>query len=885
MCGVVGVSVFVDGLIFSFRRQNQTHRSIPTNNKLDTYTKQLMVRGNWQKRVETAEARRQLAKSKKQRSELYRLYKRQYHEFVSQLVDCSINGSIRMYCDVLPVNDSNYNNGDDDGPPGKPRSSSMEYFREDESSPTTKPLSKKKGRHRSNSESSSGKKVHPRSHQNTNNRAANEDTTTATPIWMCENYFYSGKCSNLKKKPPCGYRHNTTLCPHTSGATIASMRQARVDDNSESPLHAMEPVFMIGDASLRMVDETRLSELLSCNQIKPSNVVYILINETLVFDRFQEGSLLQTKSVQSTLIGGGGSPKTNRHDFDVSTLSSIVLQHILLFCPDNTISMASQVCRHWHYEIGTNSPNLWQSLLDRHNWPTTTNNTNAQESFIVHYKVLRDIQGLANGLRIHMTVLNDFSARSNPHRGVAVHHFGFRNDGPPPQSSCVGCAVWGPNRVLTGYSADCSVRLFESTATHGCKQVLCHHLDPYTKTKRRHCHLLRMELDEECVAGLCSVYSQVLDLEAYILVVMRRDDLLESAGEEDILDLLTVIDIGEATLNYLLCSEEESRLRLVDFLSQGGDLADAKVQVSRSLGACGYSRFLLEASISIPLVQDDGSITMMLIDRRLFLFSASVSSIVWMGEPLVEQRAVVEEMVVTCLRKPWGGSHSACWFAVGSRASPAIELGEIEPSGNVTSLRLLEASLQTDDSVEAAEWTVLDQSHNPLFPNLLLVSVSDVIGAENYTKSGQEDQVQSVVTFYNRLVKGPSREKLVLPRVTLAGMFLVGHAYVVFVSSREEGILVHIPSRTEIGRATFVPNDSVRTEVSPFRSMIVSTNGTLGLAFAFNYVVLTGDDVRTTQGSSTSNVASPQSTKKKKKRQPNRGGKKDGYARGMSLRG
>jgi hypothetical protein len=88
-------------------------------------------------------------------------------------------------------------------------------------------------------------------------------------------------------------------------------------------------------------------------------------------------------------------------------------------------------------------------------------------------------------------------------------------------------------------------------------------------------------------------------------------------------------------LNYLLSFEEADHrlLRLYDFLTDGGDVSEVEILASHSIKACGYGRFLVEVSISIPSLElDEEEDIMILLDRKVILFSATAEAIVWMGE-------------------------------------------------------------------------------------------------------------------------------------------------------------------------------------------------------------------------------------------------------------
>jgi hypothetical protein len=118
-------------------------------------------------------------------------------------------------------------------------------------------------------------------------------------------------------------------------------------------------------------------------------------------------------------------------------------------------------------------------------------------------------------------------------------------------------------------------------------------------------------------------------------------------------------------------------------------------------------------------------------------------------------------------------------------------------------------------------------------------------------------------------------------------------------------VVVHVPSRREIGRKT-LPGTKVilsmnqaheydsRSSPSSWRPRLssISAGGTLGLALNAVGIILTGDDVRclgTTDrillsgtGGENAEHCDSYGKKKKKKGKKSSGGKKDGFARGMS---
>jgi hypothetical protein len=410
--------------------------------------------------------------------------------------------------------------------------------------------------------------------------------------------------------------------------------------------------------------------------------------------------------------------------------------------------------------------------------------------------------------------------------------------------------------------------------------------------------------------------------------------------------------VGEAVLNYLVSSDvgDHRLLQLIDFLSQGGMIGEVEVLVSQTMAACGYGRFMVEVSISIPVFDDDGLSTMHLVDRKLFLFSAGIGAIVWMGEsnPLSQElRPRQEEMVVSYLRRSQqvGGSRPACSLAIGSGTSPAIMVAEITPSGNVQTAELLQASLLVRSEIleEGWEmWTPRDH-HRPL-----LLTSTDVVAADTLVQmaNGTVQQRRSIVSFYPRY---PSVGQPLYSTVMISGdievirMACIRDQHVLLLCRRyvsrpgtqrggddynadplveghghwfgdgngddgdneeaneeDEGedadtgdeqsmrivaVIIHVPSRREISRMQLL--QGVSTEVP---HVTKDCHETIGVGLSWKGVVMTGSDVRSVTGSPDAIMledrdALARFSKKKKKQKKQKTTKKDGFARGMSLRG
>jgi hypothetical protein len=113
-----------------------------------------------------------------------------------------------------------------------------------------------------------------------------------------------------------------------------------------------------------------------------------------------------------------------------------------------------------------------------------------------------------------------------------------------------------------------------------------------------------------------------------------------------------------------------------------------------------------------------------------------------------------------------------------------------------------------------------------------------------------------------------------------------------------DAIVIHIPSRSVIHRVCLLDEDSAFTSEYAYSTLaeiydcpifFTSYGDTVGVGLWWKGVILTGKDVREV-GNNTKHVVEEEPLRsakkqKKKKRQTVKGGKKDGFARGQSLRG
>ena len=228
-------------------------------------------------------------------------------------------------------------------------------------------------------------------------------------------------------------------------------------------------------------------------------------------------------------------------------------------------------------------------------------------------------------------------------------------------------------------------------------RVICHRIDPYKKTKKRKSKLVAMALDETYIGCLLHVMDDITEGEAFILTVLSRDNFLIDDGSND--ETTQVIDIGQSVVNFLLSCDDVDHglLQLRDFLSIDGDLDDIDVIVSQSLIGCGYGRFMVEVSVSIPIDdeesidEEDDNVHTTLLFRKLFLFSSTMGAIIWMSDSCPSShplRPINEDMTLASVKMEDGGRYGSKIVSLSS-VSPAIMNLSVDPNGNFNASTLI----------------------------------------------------------------------------------------------------------------------------------------------------------------------------------------------------
>jgi hypothetical protein len=706
-----------------------------------------------------------------------------------------------------------------------------------------------------------------------------------------------------------------------------------------------------------------LTDAMAQRNCNLGSLVYVTLDDKLVFDRYRQGTVVQDEDFNYRAAMAGSTAGTDQDHSTSSdehamakSMPASVLEYVLQFLGDPAVAAMSSVCKDWNHEIGKQSGDLWKNLLKRRNWPLplsstrdctgcagTTNakaeSVELRSAFVSHYRAVRICRAIKSGIDI-LTC----SKRSphNDHSEFCIRSFESVENAPQEGNYCVSVKIFAPNRFLVAYRDDCTLRLFDSTERSGgngggrlCRELVCYCIDPYRNTKRRHCKIVAVSLDEQCVGCLLQVTDDGSGAEASVLAVVSRDALLIADDPMDS-NSTQIIDINQSILNYLLSYEEADHglLQLMDFFSDGGDLDDVEVLVSKCIESCGYGRFLVEVSISIPIgdaTDDDNSETRMtMLFRKLFLFSSSVEAIIWMCDSNAPTRPIRprhDDMTLATAKMEENGRRGCNIISVSS-FSPGIMGGSVDPSGEFIDPLLIENSNSLRDVDQQDGWNLRGaRLRAVVIIGQVIVMADNLVHTED-----NSDTYKCILRFYplahDTAVMENAASLTIDENIAIRTLIRLDDKHVMAIGvqtafapsetneledvdgqwfgnqeddhdavrARENvglvSIIVDVESRLEIFRTIFANYNQFSDGDHDFFNegdvplQIDADGDTVAAGVWWKGVVMTGADTRQEHPVLMKIDTSNESAKsKKKKKGPKKAGKKDGFARGMSLRG
>lgn len=594
--------------------------------------------------------------------------------------------------------------------------------------------------------------------------------------------------------------------------------------------------------------------------------------------------------------------------------------------------------------MGTKSPQLWKMLLNRHNWPfsddlkSDDNDLDSfRNTFISHYVACRDIRAIAGASSLLCGENSDSNAADKSGLEYAMQRYKSTKGAPvfnDEEHYPAKVKVWSESvyeekvgaRALAAYSHDNSLRLFEvvprnNTPGTKCRQIACVKPIPPSVLQRgagTYC-LDSMALDEDAVACLFSCEPQLPTTpHTFVLSIISRDDLA-CAGNEGLIDddSLREFDVRATILDFLLCGADQVdhlQTALHEYLSIGdGDTSSIGVEVSPSLVSCGRGYFLFLAFIDIPPgsdidsgSDDDRSHTEnpSRFGHRAFLLS------------------IKKGRIVKSIHIHYPHAFTANFYFHAS--NPVQNL--FSTDNNVSSVRKLCTNVVVKSAESTENWSnfsiqiskngtvdvqmksiIEGRLINPIdtiFPMPVIVTPNCIVSSAEYAclvfmydKEGGD----ALYTDIHRIEVGESSTEIL-------DMFDIREEYVVVIlgirqgqnndedavagewfgldedpTSKREAVVYHISSRKELFRCSFPYTTPTLFHMDCIGDTVAANVAKLG------FVIAGGNarEVARTALNDEGDQTPTKTPKAKKKRLASlaSGRKKDGFARGMSMRG
>ncbi len=666
-------------------------------------------------------------------------------------------------------------------------------------------------------------------------------------------------------------------------------------------LHYLEIPLMVTSTDSEEVNVTDLvAKALAAEEVPIASIAYVSFKQLLIFDRFDDGKVLDS-DIEDVLLGIGKDDKQSKRSADggIQDFPSTVLEHILMFLPDHYSGLLTFVCKNFYREIGTGSPWLWKSLLQRHNWPTPEEIENMQmdtyaspvqlhkQCFISHYKVCHRIDLLVNGIR---SMVESSDNIGDPRKDTAIYRFRDQDKSFP--FVCNNLKLWSDDRVLTTCPENCTLQLYEVSkqdeSTNTLKEVLCTRIAPLPNSKKKKCLLESMDMDDRYI--MCSFTVG----DRSVLTTIKREDLLSNSTED-----------------CIECNDEDSDLHEIDLTSdimehdpglfsiEGNMLGIDEVcaKLESRIHACGNGIFVAIVGLH---VYTGPSISMRLA-TGILSFTATKGKAIRGFEMLPP--GMHDEK--TILRTN---------FQYKKRNDPTIIICKDLLSGTFLSLigdrrGKITMKCQLEDNLSEDPSLDFQMTQHHLHTLYLATEDDDEISRKHAYIStiSLEDLTQgSDLSDINAL-----KIAVEIGCDRVLSMKCVGNDYVMLILSTQNGMefdahwfgeqeddsnhvvfsLLHIPSGREIHRSTLLLDIEDECDEILFDSKVSASHFAVSVVINEVGLIISGDKMHEINDDELSEQKdkTPKNKKTKKKKRLaakiGSGGKKDGFARGMSMRG
>lgn len=626
-----------------------------------------MVRGNWQRRVEKADAQRQENRARKTRKENREAHRALAAGLLSLLSELgpSSSSALQVWVDSMPGGASkrqfqeNHGRGDSSGIGSG----------DDEEVVRGRGGTGKKKTDRNKPPAATGsppKKAHPRSHtaHREQGDANGERSTTQN---LCSKHFFQGKCAGMRKgkkgkgQPMCRLHHadGPTLAFALKGGNDDSLARAAAAavpsgaDEGAANIVWYLPVDLEPGVEAEKTCADMLQVALSKFKTGVASIVYVVLDKSLIYDRNRDGVMLdyegrkkgdsldraRTGSLSSSRDGSllaKNRDEITEAEVQWADLPASLVELVLTLLPDFAVGILPRVCKRWQKEIGKSSPELWRYLLTRRGFPlppTTGENDDKSMTrlyhlaFVSNFTAYRDINSVTR--TFSMIIQSGRLQTNRPASRFALSDcMALLSDygRSPLLNKHVGKAkIWGEGSVLLACPDDCSLRLFEAIGERkgahvslACRQTLSVLASPEPNAKRGTWYLHGMDLDDEYV---CCINARHDHDENFIatrpaiecLCFAKKDDILCASGgvsqnhrpQELEEDVLTTINIQEALIDRFIESSDlkDDPLQLLRALIQNKENLLCII-TCKDIVPCGRGHFLFHVDFLTPIEEE-----------------------------------------------------------------------------------------------------------------------------------------------------------------------------------------------------------------------------------------------------------------------------------------
>ena len=713
---------------------------------------------------------------------------------------------------------------------------------------------------------------------------------------------------------------NNVILKKSSDAAISAYLKSSggedVDEESKPEIDSINMVYYLEiclDAFVSAQDgqdsEVKLSdfitEALSAEKCAMGCIAYVVMKGILIFDRSAGGATIQKdecdslfhEQKESIAIHDSNDADTSiLHTSNYSLLPVSILEHILIFLEDKASGKLPMVCKLWHGGIGKTSPALWQHLLTRKNWALKPNEDTTGSSienvdrtrglFVSHKIICQAIDNMIDGV----TYLQ--SSNQNNHESLARKTLLAYHGKQDPFGETHDIHCWDESSIITSCRDECTLSVFKASKNDTlhlyCKQLAHIRVAPFPLSIKKWCKLESFGVDQEYI--LCAYRTYLWRLEyCNWLVLVRRDDLLLNSTES-ILDenSMKKFDLSSLFASYSRgMSFDDLEAENLTCLDQGRqfEFDDFKMNMVGNIVSCKGGHFLFLVEVNVITHDDDDDMPPTTypygFHRIIALFSAKANSITWCRGV---SREIDDEDCITL---------STCNFH-----SNTVVYSNVS-SGSVIVLQIHPRKGITDYSEYTQDLTLTLPTNEILYSNL-----SDS-GITILAQIQRELQTSSVVLLF---VTEDIKDSLILGNFHKIHSFHTFQDYIVmkcetlqereiqeeaenefdghwfgeeaFACSTFTIVVVHIPSRKEIYRQEMNLNlANVHLTIGNHETpTIFCSSG--------NGVVFSGQSLRDVSiDAQNEKVKNCTKTKVKGRAKQKKNNKKDGFARGMSMRG